>query len=251
MKRAWRLLKACRQLNNTPTAIIARMSYIIVYMIFFSYIASKIMLIVSKRIYELNTEKNLSSFSIVIVLLIIKNIYTGFFEDKRESTKNNLRALTMHLPVSKNDFILAQYIGSICLFLPAFIFMLSLIIFSIIGEKSLMYQFELGMVLLGFGLTYSIVSLEKGLLTYYYLDPRIREVSYLAITFLWMMANYFIEIKKIGQAEKILNDNQGQLWFQGICSLGGVNGIVLILFIIMIGYWCQMRLPIMLERRKQ
>lgn len=251
MKRAWRLLKACRELNNTPTAIIADMSYIIVCVIFFTYLASKIMLILSSRVYELNTGKNLSSFSMMIVLLIIKNIYTGFFEDKRESTKNNLRALTIHLPISKKDFILAQYIGSIYLFLPAFIFMLSLIILSIVGEKSLIYQFELGTVLLGFGLTYSIVSLEKGLLTYYYLDPRIREVSYLAITLLWMMVNYFIEVEETGQVARIVDCKQGRLWFQGICSLGGVNSVFLMLFIILIGYWCQMRLPIMLERRKQ
>jgi len=250
MKRARKLLKAYSDLHNSPTAMISRISYVIVYIIALTTVGSSLFALLFRQMNEINNGNNLSGFSMMMVLLIIRNVYMGFFEDKRASTKNNLRALTMHLPISKKDFVLAQYIGSIYLFLPAFFVMVCLIIFSMIAEKSLLYQFELGTVLIAFGITYSATSLEKGMLTYYYLDPRIRELVYSVGTIFWMILNYIIEVEETGQLASIINIGQEPLWFQGICHLGGLYGLPMIGLILFIGYWCQMRLPLILERRK-
>lgn len=251
MQRARRLLKACRILNNTPTAIISHMSCIVIYIIVCTCILMNIAGALLQNPKLASDKQNLSYLSVVIVLLTIRSIYTGFFEDKRQGTKNSLRALTIHLPISKRDFIMAQYIGNLYLFIPAYIMIAFFEISNSINPREMIYQFLYGMVIIGFNLTYCLISLEKGILNYYYVDPRLREAMYLCLTFLWMGINYMIESKGIDSLIKVvLEGRENKLWVLGICKLGQAWGLILVAAALLIGYLCSAKLPVKLERRK-
>lgn len=250
MKRAKRLLKAYNELNNAPTSIISHMSLVVIYIIVLSCLYSRLIAVLLHKIDEINTSQNLGYFNMVVVLLIMRSMHTGFFEDKRKGTKNSLRALTIHLPISRKDFMLAQYIGSVSVFLPAFILLISLLVLNTIGIKDIAYQFGLGMITGVFGLTYCLISLEKGLLNYYYIDPRFREVGYLMVAFLWMCINYYIELEDTSRFQVMIDQYQDAVWFKWISCLSGMEGMISMIVILLIGYYCQMRLPIILERRR-
>lgn len=250
MKRARRLLEAYNELNNAPTSVISHMSLVVIYIIVLSCLYSRLIAVVLRKMDEVNTSQNLAYFNMVVVLLVIRSIYTGFFEDKREGTKNSLKALTIHLPISKKDFIWAQYIGSLYVFLPAFILLISLIVLNHVGNREGAYQLGLGIITGVFGLTYCIMSLEKGLFNYYYIDPRFREAGYLIITFIWMAMNYFIGLETSNKLEWMISQYPKSLWIKGMCGLSGGLGIIFIIIMLIIGYFFQMKLPIILERRR-
>ncbi len=250
MRRAKKLLKACKVLNNTPTSVISYVSGIAIYVVVAICFINLILTMVFSREKIISLTEQISYLSIIIVLLIIRNIYTGFFQDKRKGTRKNLLELMIHLPVSKKDFILAQYINSLELFLPAFIFIIILIGFNLLTETMIREQFELGAMILGFGITYILISLEKGLLIYYYVDPRIREFGYLLLTFVWIGINYILEANPNHLIDEILNNGIGEMWFEAISSMSGIGGLVLLIIVLGIGHFCHTKLPEALERSK-
>ena len=251
MQRARRLLKACRILNNTPTSIISHMSCIVVYIIVCICILLNIAGIFFQDPKFTNDRQNLSYLSVVVVLLTIRSIYTGFFEDKRQGTKNSLKALTVHLPINKRDYIMAQYIGNLYLFIPAYIMVAFFEISNSINQQEVMYQFLYGMIIIGFNITYCLISLEKGMLNYYYVDPRFREAAYLCLTFLWMWINYLVESSGIDTiVNALLVGKENELWFMIVCKLGQAWGLILVAVALFMGYLCSAKLPVRLERRK-
>ena len=185
-----------------------------------------------------------------MTLLIIRNINLGFFEDKRGRTKNNLRRLIIHLPLSKKDFIYAQYMSSLQLFFPAFVLVILSMLFNIIEEVAIRHQFELGIMIIGVCMTYVLISLEKGILTYRYIDPRVREIGYLLLTALWIILNYISDAHPTNFIDEIINNGIGAIWFNSICSMGGRNGIYLIALALLVGHFCHMRLPMLIEKGK-
>lgn len=251
MKRARKLLKAYKILNNRPTYIIAYISGIAIYITLGICLINLILTIIlgGNKIMDLSNQ--LFYLSIVMVLLIIRSIYLSFFEDKRKGTKSNLRELTIHLPLNKKEFILASYMSSLQIFLPAFIFVVILIIFNGITENSMRYQFQLGMMILGFGITYIFISLEKGILTYYYMDPRIRELGYTVLAFIWIGTSYLSDDCFTSLIGKMNHSSRGKHLLDVICSISGVNGMLYIIVLLLIGYFCHMRLPQILERSKR
>ena len=230
--------------------MISYISGLSIYVTMFICLVNMVIAILFHGIEMINLAEQISYFSIIMILLIIRNIYTGFFEDKRKSTKNNLRALTMHLPVSKKDFILAQYINSIQLFLPAFIFLMILIVFNRMTQSTLQCQFQLGSVILIFALTYILISLEKGIFTYYYIDPRLREISYWILAIIWGWIDYILEMRSGNFIDEIVNNGIGKQWFIVICSFGELKGIFLMIVTFIGGYFCHVKLSEELERSK-
>lgn len=194
---------------------------------------------------------NLSSMSRVIMLLTIRSIYTGFFEDKREGTKNNLRALTVHLPISKQEFILAQFLGNVYVYLPAFVLASCLITFNALGGMSIQYTFLLGVIVACFSATYILFSLEKGLCTYYYINPRIREVIYTLVTFTWIGIGYYIELENGNLLWRTVYQNKKIFWVKGVSWFGGLGGFLCLALAFIGGYILSVKLPLYIERRGQ
>lgn len=250
MQRARRLLRAYSILNNTPTFVVSHMSGVVIYIVGIACVLINLVGILIHESQYVNNHSNLSYLSIIIVLLIIRSIYTGFFEDRRKGTKNNLRELTIHLPISRKDFILAQYIGSLYLFAPAFILTICLIMFNLLAQANDVYRFNLGVIILFFNITYSVICLEKGILTCCYIDPRIREMAYLSLTFAWMGVNYMMESGDNQILFKMIVEYHEQLWLHIFCNFGGMGGILLTIVALVGGYLSSVKLPAILERRK-
>lgn len=194
---------------------------------------------------------NLSSMSRVIMLLTIRSIYTGFFEDKRQGTKNNLRALTVHLPISKQEFILAQFLGNVYVYLPAFVLACCLITFNALEGMSIQYTFLLGVIVACFSATYILFSLEKGLCTYYYINPRIREVIYTLLTFTWIGIGYYIELENGNLLWRTVYQNKKIFWVKGVSWFGGLGGFLCLALAFIGGYILSVKLPLYIERRGQ
>ncbi len=250
MQRARKLLKACNTLNNTHRSIISNVLRVIVLILIGGYVISNIYAYYKQDDSLIYSTTNFSSMSMVIMLLIIRSIYTGFLEDKRESTKNNLRALTVHLPISKQEFIEAQFLGNMYAYLPAFVLVSALLTFNILGGKNEDYTFLLGGMVASFSLTYLILSLEKGICTYYYINPRIREMIYIIFTFMWMGIAYYIELENGNSLVHIMYQKEGTLWIRCISSLGRFSGFLCLGLAFIGGYLLNVKLPLYIERRK-
>lgn len=251
MRRARKLLKACKTLSNTPMSIISHILGMVVILLAGGCIFTNIYGFYKSGNEWGHTTDNLLAMSIIIMLLTIRSIYTGFFEDKRQGTKNNLRALTVHLPISKQDFILAQFLGNMYVYLPAFIVASCLIVFNILQDINVQYTFLLGSIVACFSMTYILFSLEKGLCTYYYLNPRIREIIYTLFTFIWMSISYYIESQNSNNLWAIAYDNRKLFWVRGISSFGRLGGFLCLGLSFIGGYILSVRLPAYIERRKQ
>lgn len=237
-------------LINTPTFVVSHMSGMVICIVAGACILINLLGIVLHEPQFINTHSNINYLSMIIVLLIIRSIYTGFFEDRRKGTKNNLRELTLHLPISRKDFILAQYIGNLYLFAPAFILTICLIIFNLLGQANEVYRFNLGVIIVFFNITYLMTCLEKGLLTCCYMDPRIRETAYLALTFAWMGVNYIMESGDNQFLYKMIMGYQKECLLHIFRNFGGVGGILLTIAVLVGGYLSSVKLPVILERRK-
>jgi len=250
MQRARKLLKACNTLNNTPISVISNVLGVIVFILTGACVISNIYACYKQENPLIWSTTDLSSMSMVIMLSIMRSIYTGFFEDKREGTKNNLRALTIHLPISKKEFILAQFLGDMYLYLPAFVLVSCLLTFNILGDKGEQYTFLLGGMVACFWITYILFSLEKGLCTYYYINPRIREIIYTVFTFMWIGIGYYIESENSNLLVDMVYQNKGTLWVRGISLLGRLGGFLCLGLAFIGGYLLSVKLPLYIERRK-
>lgn len=251
MQRARKLLKACKILSNAPMSIISHILGMVVLVLAGGCLFTNIYGFYKSGKEWSHTTDNLLAMSIIIMLLTIRSIYTGFFEDKRQGTKNNLRALTAHLPISKQDFILAQFLGNMYVYLPAFIVASCLIVFNILQSINAQYTFLLGSIVACFSITYILFSLEKGLCTYYYLNPRIREIVYTFFTFIWMSISYYIESQNINNLWSMMYEDRKLLWVRGISSLGRLGGLLCLGLAFIGGYILSVKLPGYIERRKQ
>ena len=250
MQRAKKLLKACNTLNNTHKSIISNVLRCIILILTAGCIISNICAFYKQDDSLIYSTTNFSSMSMVIMLLTIRSIYTGFLEDKREGTKNNLRALTVHLPISKQEFILAQFLGNMYVYLPAFLLVSCLLTFNILTGKNEDYTFFLGNMVVGFSVTYVLVSLEKGLCTYYYINPRIREILYTIFTFIWMGVACYIQLEDSNLLRHIVYQKLGGLWIRDLSSLGRLGGFVCLGLAFIGGYLLSVKLPLYIERRK-
>lgn len=251
MRRAKKLLKACKVLNNTPTSVIAEISSIVAYISIIAYLLPNIVVLIFPMKLQDNLPDQLFYFSMVMMMLIMKSIYTSFFTDRRKGTKNNLRELTIHLPLSKKDFVMAHYIRSLEIFFPAFIFLIVAIALNILLDSNLRCEIQLGIMILGFCISYILISLEKGICTYYYVDPRIREVSYMLLAFVWVGIEELLTESLTLYIDKMILSDRGKNCLEFVCSMGELKGIVLILGVVILGYFCQVKLPERLERSKQ
>ena len=116
MKRAWKLLKACNTLNNPSSIMISRIMEYITYIMLIMSIQAIIEIIVGNTIDIMNYNKVISYISTIMIILIMRSVNTTFSVDRRLGTKKDLSAITMHLPVSKMDFVLAQYMENLYLY---------------------------------------------------------------------------------------------------------------------------------------
>lgn len=247
MRRARKLLSACSKITNTPTVIISQLSAIVIDVLVLFCILSNLFI---KGYTRADEASNLSIISMIGVFLCIRSIYTVFFEDKRQGTKNSLKALTVHLPINKKDFILAQYLENIYLFLPAFILMTVLIFLNIAQIHTSWYSCLLGVMNILFCITYCLISLEKGLLIHYYVDPRIREIIYIAGAFIWLGINYLLEHDNKDVLWQILSINDSTQTIKLINKLGQGIGFICLILAFIVGYLLGVTLPVVLERGK-
>lgn len=250
MQRARKLLKACNTLSNTPRSIISNVLGIITIILVGGCIVGNIYGFYKPANEWIYSTTNLSSASMVVMLLTIRSIYTVFFEDKRKGTKNNLRALTVHLPINKQEFILAQFLGDMYVYLPAFVLVSCLITFNVLGRKNVQYTFLLGGIVACFSITYILLSLEKGLCLCYYINPRIREIIYTLFTFIWMGIGYSIEIENSSFLLQIVYQDKSMFWVEGISLLGRLGGFLCLGLAFIGGYILSVKLPLYIERRK-
>lgn len=248
MKRARKLLRAYRELNNNMSATVSNISVIgVLCMVSIGFLTNIYGLLAQDQRFQGNTS-TIIDIGIVIMLLIICSIYMGYFEDRRDGTKNNLKELTMQLPVSRKEMLMAQYIGMLCVFSPIFLLFIFLNILNIMQENSFYYSFLLGVQVIGYSLTFCIISAERGIFNVYYIDPRIRECVYAVIAILWMIESYSI------QKEEPLNLQQ-QIEVYGLTGpvtwieyMGYVGGILLLMIVVVIGYLLSVKLPLKIER---
>lgn len=251
MQRARKLLKACNTLSSPPISSISHILGIITLILAAGCIFNNIYGFYTHNIERICSITNLSSMSRVIMLLTIRSIYTGFFEDKRQGTKNSLRALTVHLPISKQEFILAQFLGNVYVYLPAFVLASCLIIFNALKGMSIQYTFLLGVIVACFSATYILLSLEKGLCTYYYINPRIREIIYISLTFTWIGIGYYIEVGNGNLLWRAVYQNKQIFGVRGISWFGGLGGFLCLGLAFIGGYILSVKLPLYIERRGQ
>lgn len=251
MKRACKLLKACRALNNSSTIMISRILCYLTYIMIIMGIETIVMMVIKNELNVFYYNKSLSYISTVMIVLIMRSINTNFSVDRRIGTKKDLRAMTIHLPISKKDYILAQYIENLYLYAPAYILVMGLIIFNMIMKHPLLYQFEVGIIILTFTLTYIVNAVGKATLTIYYLDPRIREVGYIILVTIWISLFLFTQSNRIQMLVGIVESYREEMWFRCICRLSQTSGCVLCLISLAIGYFCYVRMPERLERRNR
>ena len=249
MKRAWKLLKACNTLNNPSSIMISRIMEYITYIMLIMSIQAIIEMIVGNTIDIMNYNKVISYISTIMIILIMRSVNTTFSVDRRLGTKKDLSAITMHLPVSKMDFVLAQYMENLYLYFPAFLLIVGIIVANILLPHPILLQFEVGFIVLIFSFTYVVSALGSGILTFYYLDPRVREAGYLVPIVIWFAVFLFTQGDRWLFIIQIIEQHQGCLWFKWICDLSQTKGLILFFISVMLGYFNYVRIPKMLEGR--
>ena len=71
MRRARKLLKACKVLNNTPTSVIAEISSIVAYIYIIAYLLPNIVVLIFPMKVQDNLSNQLFYFSMVMMMLIM------------------------------------------------------------------------------------------------------------------------------------------------------------------------------------
>ena len=248
MKRARKLLRAYKELNNNMSTTVSNISVIgVLCMVSIGIFTNIYGLLAQDKRFQGNIT-TIADIGIVIMLLIICSIYMGYFEDRRDGTKNNLKELTMQLPVSRKEMLTAQYIGMVCVFLPIFLLFIFLNVLNSIQENSFSYSFLLGIQVIGYSFTFCIISAERGLFNVYYVDPRIRECVYASIAVLWMVESYSIQQGEPFNLQQQIEACGLTGLVTGIKYMGYMGGILLLMIVIVIGYLLSVKLPLKIER---
>lgn len=229
--------------------MISRIMRYITYIMLIMTAQTMIHMLYKNTLDLVNYKKSLSYISTIMIILVMGSVNTIFSVDRRQGTKKNLSAITMHLPVSKMDFVLAQYMENLYLYLPAFLLIIGIIIFNMIVPHPLLLQFEVGVIILTFSITYVVSALGKGLLTYYYLDPRLRELGYLIFIIIWFVVFLFTQGDRWVLIAQMIEQHMESSWFKWICDLSQIKGLILFLISVMLGYFNYVRIPKILEGR--
>lgn len=249
MKRAWKLLKACNTLNNPSSIMISRIMEYITYIMLIMSAQTIIEMLIQNKIDIISHNKVISYISTIMIILILRSINTRFSVDRRLGTKKDLSAITIHLPVSKMDFVLAQYMENLYLYFPVFLLIIGIIVANILLPHSKLLQFEIGFIILIFSFTYVISALGRGLLTFYYLDPRVRESGYLLLIVIWFMVFLFAQGDRWSFIIQVIEQRQECLWFKWTCSLSQIKGLILVFISVVLGYFNYVKVPKILEGR--
>lgn len=229
--------------------MISRIMEYITYIMLIMSAQTIIEMIAGNKIDIMSHNKVISYISTIMIILILRSINTSFSVDRRLGTKKDLSAVTMHLPVSKMDFVLAQYMENLYLYFPAFLLILGIIVANILLPYPTLLRFEGGFIILIFSFTYVVSALERGILTFGYLDPRVREVGYLLLIVIWFVIFLFTQGDRWSFIIQIIEQHQEALWFKWICDLSQIKGLILFFISVMLGYFNYVKIPKILEGR--
>lgn len=229
--------------------MISRIMEYITYIMLIMSAQTIIEMIAGNKIDIMSHNKVISYISTIMIILILRSINTSFSVDRRLGTKKDLSAVTMHLPVSKMDFVLAQYMENLYLYFPAFLLILGIIVANILLPYPTLLRFEGGFIILIFSFTYVVSALGRGILTFYYLDPRVREVGYLLLIVIWFVIFLFTQGDRWSFIIQIIEQYQEALWFKWICDLSQIKGLILFFISVMLGYFNYVKIPKTLEGR--
>lgn len=229
--------------------MISRIMEYITYIMLIMSAQTIIEMIAGNKIDIMSHNKVISYISTIMIILILRSINTSFSVDRSLGTKKDLSAITMHLPVSKMDFVLAQYMENLYLYFPVFLLIVGIIVANILLPYPTLLQFEVGFIILIFSFTYVVSALGRGILTFCYLDPRVREVGYLLLIVIWFVIFLFTQGDRWSFIIQIIEQYQEALWFKWICDLSQIKGLILFFISVMLGYFNYVKIPKILEGR--
>lgn len=261
MKKAWLLLKASRTMvgeNNRIaliifTALVWVLAAAVIGIATFTLMAYK-----QDSIHQADLGITLlPPTCMVIGYGIARSIYTGFTEVKKESGKSNFKAWAMQLPVSKEDVIKAQFIDLLLCTFPALLIIVYMIVSIQLFGGSTILKVYTGITVLILSVLFLATCFEKRLLTYFFINSRIRETYYVGVAalsaFIIYMPREVLGKIKGFQAVTYSGVNSKSLYYmiQGLNFLGSLWGIVALILTGMIGYYLSCYIPKKIYRLKE
>ncbi len=250
MKRAKKLLRASKiildRYNQKESFQLKLVSYIYVILII-------IYTIKSTMVEKVNLKEAMQiQFAVVQISIAIIAvspgicIYTGFTEDTRVYCKNSFRQLAIQLPVSKYDFMKAQFMDSMIGFSSSIIAMCFMLITNIVFERSEEICTYVGLGVVFFFIILVIQGIERGISNAIVVNMTIKYCFYVGIL---LVVGLVVLSTKRQEINVMLMLEKKTMWLVYLCRrLDGVWGGLTLALGIAINYVCTFKIPYLINK---